>query len=190
MSKNTQIIKSQKLNTLARLLAAARITEPEKQRLQTVFGEDEAIYKALRDCFFGFELDDNQKQELLRCYPVLDLLRRIFIPEVRKDIAIGQNYDLWQTQDIKNSNPDSYEYFYEAKKKILEMLEQSLNRVENPALEGVSLEVNDDSFTFIIARNGYINYIDQQIRFIIQFVNMDSLTDEERLKMIQLNSNK
>lgn len=190
MSKATQEAKTQKLNTLAKLLAAPRITEDEKQRLQTVFGADMALYKALRDCFFGFELDEADKQLIKFVAPVKDLLRRIFIPTVEKGIAIGQNYDLWQTQDIKTSNPDSFEYFYEAKVKILEMLEKSLQRVENPDLEGVSLGIKDNNFAFAIARNGYISYVDQQIRFIIQFVNMDSLSDEERLKMMQMNSNK
>lgn len=190
MSKRTQEEKASKLNVLAKLLAAPRITEAEKQRLQVVFGAEIIIYKVLRDCFFGFELDSDEKAILNSFSPVKDLLRRLFIPEVRKEIAIGQNYDLWQTQDIKTSNPDSYEYFYEAKVKILEMLEKSLARIDDPNAEGISLDVKDNSFTFVIARNGYISYVDQQIRFLIQFVNMDSLTDEERLKMIQMNSSK
>lgn len=190
MSKATQEIKNQKMSMLAKLLAAPRIIESEKQRLQTVFGADMVIYKALRDCFFGFELDEADKQLVTSIIPVKDLIRKIFIPEVTKDIAIGQNYDLWQTQDIRTSNPDSYKYFYEAKVKILEMLRKSLDRVTDPNLEGVDLEVKDNNFAFVIARNGYISYVDQQIRFIIQFVNMDSLTDEERLKMMQMNSNK
>lgn len=190
MSKATQAAKSQKINTLAKLLAAPRVTEAEKQKLQAVFGEDVSVYKALRDCFFGFELDEADKQLLASIVPVKDLVRKFFIPELRKDIAIGQNYDLWQTQDIKTANPDSYEYFYEAKVKILEMLEKSLARLENPDLEGVDLGVKDNNFAFAIARNGYISYIDQQIRFIIQFVNNDSLTDEERLRMLSMNSSK
>lgn len=190
MSKVTQQVKEQKMNRMAALLVPARIAEADKQRLSSVFGLEPEIYTAIRDCFFGFELDDNQKYLLTAVTPVKDLMRRIFLPELKKEIAIGQNYDLWQTQDIKTSNPDSYEYFYEAKIKIIAMLEKSLARLENPNLEGVSLEVKDNDFAFIIARNGYISYVDQQIRFIAQFSNMDSMTDEERLKMLQMNSNK
>ena len=190
MSKAAQEAKTEKMNRIANLTNPPRITQTEKERIKSVFGLEPEIYKALRDCFFGFELDENQNEMLKLSYAVKDLIKKQFLPELNKVIAFGQNYDLWQTQDIKNANPDSYEYFYEAKQKILEMIKKSLERLENPTLKGVDLSVKEKDFTFIIARNGYISYIDQQIRFLMQYAIQDILSEEEVQAMLRMNSAK
>ena len=188
MSKLNKLASNAKLNHLQTLLNPPRITEDEKKTLQLYFSDDEVVYKALRDCFFGFDLTDEEKL-VLKNIGAHNLLRRIFLPEVKKEIPLGQTYDLWQTQDIKAGKQDEINVSIEAKKIILEMIEKSLARLANPELEGVNInDVRD--FTHILARNGYISFVDLQIRFIIQFVNMDKLTPEEQMQMIKQNSTK
>jgi len=193
MSKSTQnanALRQEKLQKAQELTNPARISKTEKKQLQSVFGMDTPIYTALRDCFYGFEITDGQRVELGRITPVMYLMRRVFLPQLSKDLPFGQNYDLWQTQDIKNSDPDSYPYFYEAKLKILEWLEKSLKRLENPDLEGVNLEVKDNDFSFVVARNGYVSYVDSQIRFLMQYAIQNTLSEQEIRQILQMNSTK
>lgn len=189
MSKTIQLAKEQKMRKMADLLSPVRIGEGEKATLQTVFGEEPFVYKTLRDLMFGFELDQEQLNIVASFKIIKPLLRKIFIPYLDKSIEVGQNYDLWQTQDIKTANQDNFEVTYEAKIKLLEMLETAFKRMEDPSLPGVSLTV-EKSLPNLIARNSFISYVDSQIRFLVQFVNMDSVTAEERLKMFQTNSAK
>lgn len=190
MSKARQVQSEERQKRIAALLVPPRITDLEKERLKTVFGLEEVPYRALRDLFFGFPLDEVQKQVLTNMSPVKDILTKVFLPTLSKDIAIGQNYDLWQTQDIKAATPDLFPFLADAKKELLKMIKVSLQRLDNLDLPGVNLDILEPDFSLVIARNGYISYVDQQIRFLVQFSNMDSMTDEERLRMLQMNSGK
>jgi hypothetical protein len=187
MSKATQVNKEAKMIKLAELLATVRIDEGEKNTLKTVFSEDPFVYKTLRDLLFGFELDEGQKNIVGNFRIIKKLLRKIFIPELDKTIPIGKNYDLWQTQDIKTATDQNFETIYEAKEHLIGLLEKGFKRLDSPDENEIDLAAKRN-FPFLIARNNFITYVDSQIRFLIQFVNMDSLTAEERMKMMQMNS--
>lgn len=189
MSKATEQLSKQKLNRMADLLNPPRITEAEKDLLRSVFGIEPEPYIALRDLFFGFEVTPEQESLLSPLRLVKHLLRRLFLPEVKKEIAFGQNYDLWQSQDMKNPSPELFDITFEAKETLLSMLETSLARLDDLSAPGVDLSIKK-SLPFVLARNSYIAYVDSQIRFIMHFVNMDSLSPEDRLNMLKMNSAK
>ena len=192
MSVKTQLASQQRMERMqkiALLLNPPRLSLAEQDQLQTVFGDDAVIYKLLRDLLYGFELT-KEEQDLAKVFqPVTALLRKIFIPEVTKNIAFGQNYDLWQTQDMKTATEESFPTSYKSKCILLEMLETALARLSDPSRPGVSLAI-EDSLASVLARNSFISYVDNQIRFIIQYVNMDGMSDDDIKKMIQLNSAK
>ena len=189
MSKVTKQIKQDKMQKLTELLAPARISEGEKNTLKTIFGDSMEPYKVLRDLMFGFEITEGEKNIVSSLKIIKPLLRKIFTPKLSKDIAIGQNFDLWQTQDIKTATEDNFETVFEAKEKLIEMLETAFKRLDNPDDNQVSLEITK-SLPHLIARSSYISYVDSQVRFLMRFTNMDSLTPEERLKMMQMESSK
>lgn len=192
MSKATERARTDaqlKMQKVQSLRTPPRITDAEKELLKTVFGLEPYIYTAIRDCCFGFELDDNQKEELKRLAPVMHLIRRIFLPEIKKEIAFGQTYDLWQTQDLQNATPQSFSYFYEAKVKMIEMIRTSLDRLEDPEKPGVSLE-HEEAYSSLLARNGYLNFIDNQIRFLIDYALQGYLSEQEMKQILMMNSNK
>lgn len=181
---------NKKYEKLVSLLSPARISEQEKTRLQGVFSDDFIVYKVLRDLFYGFELSEEEKGIAKNYLPIKDLLRKIFLPEVKKDVNLFQTYDLWQTQDLKNPMPEMFEVYREAKWVMLKNLEAALRRIEDHN-DDVDIEVKQDTTQGqLLARNAYIGYIDQQIRFIIQFVSMDSLSNEEIQKLMKANSSK
>lgn len=189
MPKVTQQLKEQKMQRMADLLAPVRLDEGEKHTLKTVFGEDMAVYKVLRDLFFGFPLTEEEHRIVENFKGIKDLLRKIFIPSLQKHIPIGQNYDLWQTQDIKTASEDNFDTVFDAKTKLLNLLEKGFKRMEDIHDNQIILAVEKD-LASIVARNNYINYVDSQIRFLMQFVNLEDLSDAEKLKIMQLNSSK
>ncbi len=189
MSKLTETASRAKVERVARLLNPPRMSDMERSQLEGVFSDDPGIYTALRDLFYGFELDENQKEYVKALVPIKPILRKLFLPEVKKDIPFGQTYDLWQTQDLKSVNKDAFETLYDAKQIILQMLETSLERIDDPSKPGISLEMKKD-LPFLLGRNGYIPFVDSQIRFLIQFVNQSKLSDAELRQIIQANSAK
>ncbi len=193
MSKATENLRAereQKMQKISNLIAPPRITKEEKDRLRTVFGHEPEIYLALRDCFFGFELDDNQRILLKSMLSVKDLLTRLFLPEVKKEISFGNTFDLWQTMDVEKANSESFDRVYDTKIKMIEMIKHSLERLENPDLQGVNLEIKANDFPFILARNGYVGYVNSQIRALMEFSLSELLTDAEVKAMLQMNSSK
>lgn len=189
MSKHTKSVDEEKMERIAGLLVANRIPEGEKNTLKTVFSEDPAVYKILRDLFFGFDLTDDEKRIVANFKIIKPLLRKIFLPTLAKDIPLGGNIDLWQTQDIKTATPESFDTVFSSKVILLDLLETAFKRFDDPDDNHVDLSIKKD-LPSLVARNSYISYVDSKIRFLIQFVNMDSLTPEEQLKMMQLNSSK
>lgn len=192
MSKATDKARTEiqsKMQQVQNLRTPPRITDAEKELLKSVFGLEPNIYTAIRDCCFGFELNDNQKEELKRLVPVMFLIRRIFLPEIKKEIAFGQTYDLWQTQDLQNATPQSFPYFRDAKVKMLEMIGTSLDRLEDTNKSGVVLETGDD-YSSLLARNGYLNFIDSQIRFLIDYALQGYLSEQEMKQILLMNSSK
>jgi len=192
MSKATDKARTEvqaKMKQVQNLRTPPRITEAERELMKTVFSLEPNIYTAIRDCCFGFELDDNQKAELKRLTPVMHLIRRIFLPEIKKDIAFGQTYDLWQTQDLQNATPQSFPYFRDAKVKMIEMIRTSLDRMEDPNKPGVVLETGED-YSSLLARNGYLSFIDNQVRFLIDYALQGYLSEQEMKQILLMNSAK
>lgn len=192
MSKATEKARTEiqsKMQKVQSLRTPPRISDAEKELLKSIFGLEPNIYIAIRDCCFGFELDDNQKEELKRLAPVMHLIRRIFLPEIKKEIAFGQTYDLWQTQDLQNATPDSFPYFFDAKVKMIEMIKTSLDRLEDPNKSGVVLETGAD-YSSLLARNGYLSFIDNQIRFLIDYALQGYLSEQEMKQILMMNSSK
>ncbi len=69
------------------------------------------------------------------------------------------------------------------------MVKASLERLEDPSKSGVSLAVEDD-YSSLLARNSYVNYIDQQVRFLIDYALQGYLSEQEMKQILLMNSSK
>lgn len=179
--------KNARIERIGLLLQPPRLSKEDTGLLSGVFSDTPDIYVAMRDLFFGFELDDNQKSLLAEVKKISSLIRKIFLPEVKKGIPFGNTFDLWQTKDLQEF--DNNNVYIKAKLLLIKFLETSLARLEDTSLKGVDLTIDPEP-SFIIGRNGYINYIDSQIRFLIQHVNIQTLSPEEQRTLMAINSNK
>lgn len=170
-----------------------RITKAEENLLKTVFANRDDLVLTVRNLFFGFDLTDSEKKTITTTFKgtsLRTLMRKIFIPELQKDIPVGQNYDLWQTQDVKEATEATFPLIVQTKTRLLEMLERSLKRLEDIDSDSVNLEPQQD-LSLMIARNAYINYVDEQLeRQIVMLANRKEESPEERAERIKKDSSR
>ncbi len=171
-----------------------RISDQEKSLLRTTFKDREDILLAIRNLFFGFELDETEKKLIdgLNVLNIKKLLRKIFLPELQKDIPIGQNMDLWMTFQI-NSPAEAW-IVGAARSILIDSLEKTLALIENVNGEKVDLEVSknfDETWhSSLIARNNFITHIEIQLGVIRVLANEKEETPEEKKERLRKDSMK
>lgn len=184
-------IKQKEFNKVANLLGEKRITEEEINLLKSVFGDTKEIYIALRNMFFGLPLDETEKNLLqrLQTEKIKTLLYKLFLPEIQKDIPVGQTFDLWQTKDISEANEDNFDRIFETKEILLGKVKKGLALLDNLDGEKNSLVITK-SLPDLLARNSFISYIDSQIRMIMSLANSKEMTPEQMMEKIKRDSTK
>ncbi len=175
---------------LAKFMNEGYLNKTDKSYLM-VFKNNNELLVALRDLFFGFELDDNQKQLLasLNNPGTIKVLRKVLLPEITKDIPPGRTMDYWKTKDIGEAQPETFDRIVKEKQLLLEMLEQSLARLADNSLPAVDLTPQMD-LSFLTARNNYMDLVDSKIREILLKVYEKEETIEEALTKMRKNSSK
>jgi hypothetical protein len=167
-----------------------RISKSDRQLLSVFKGNNELLL-ALRNMFFGFELDKNETVliQSLNTPEIKKLIRKLVLPELEKDIPVGQNLDWFKTQDIASATAETFEQVWEAKEILIGMLETSLKRLDKITLKAVDLTPKKH-LPSLIARNNYIDLIDTKIREIVSMANEKEETIEEALAKMRQNSSK
>ncbi len=173
-------------------MQAPRVTDEDCEIL-SVFKNDSNLNLALRNAFMGFELTSIEKSLLEnRLVPsVKKVLRKMFLPELEPEIAMGQNIDLWMTNDIAGAEPENFDTVYATKFKLIEMIEIGLGRLDALDDEGVDLTPTKD-LAFLKARVNLINHVTMTIQDIVMNANrpIKGMSAEETLKKIKANSSK
>jgi hypothetical protein len=167
-----------------------RISKSDRQILG-FFKNNSEMLISLRNMFFGFDLDEQEVKHIqsLNTPEIKKLLRKIFLPELLKEIPVGQNMDLWKTGDISQATPETFDQVCEAKELLIEMLETSLKRLNKITSKAVDLTPKKN-LPALIARNNYIDLVDTKIREIVAMANEKEETIEEALTKMRQNSSK
>jgi hypothetical protein len=155
------------------------------------FGVTEERYLILRNLLLGFELNEEELEivEKLNTPELRKLFRKIFIPELGKEIPLGQSIDLWMTIQI----PDMYQVQLQlsARELLIEYLNQALELIKNPNGAKVDLAINfisPDTHKLLIARNNFITHIETQLLVMKALAMAQTETPEERSKRLKKNS--
>ena len=162
----------------------ARINDTDKEILRHTFAGREDLLLAIRNLFFGFELTPAELVLIkgINNVDVHKILRKIFLPELEKDVPIGQNLDLWMTVQIQSL--DEVQLQVKARATLIEFLERALKSLENPKAERITLFIDDtnilDFHPFLIARNNFITHIETQLAVIRILANEEEETPEIR----------
>ncbi len=165
------------------------ITEKEKSLLRNTFKDREDLLLAIRNLFFGFKLDEQEKL-LIRSInnpEVHKLLRKMFLPELQKTDPIGQSIDLWMTVRMEDSG--IWYQTFKAREKLIQILQTALNFLKDPSSNSVDLSVSNpespDLAWELIARNTFIAHTGIQLQAIRALANSKEETQaeiKERLK--------
>jgi hypothetical protein len=148
-----------------------RLTDSDKKLIRDTFKDSWVTLEIIRNVFFGFQLTEWEKKVVKELSADIKiLLRKIFLPEITRETPIGQSKDLWFNagNNIKGDRiPDMV--MKEATAQVIRFVSLSLDRLNNPDLAGVSLEIDttnlstDESSYKLIARQNFIVGTEQQL---------------------------
>ena len=170
----------------------SRISNEEKELLKNTFKDREDILLAVRNLFFGFELTPVETVLIggtFKTPEIRHLMRKIFLPELQRDIPIGQSIDLWMT--FKTDNPETFWVNTQARAKMMAMVEQALACLENQSRKRVNLEILPDKLKeseaehLFIARNTFISHVELQL-CAIRILSSESDETPEEAKVRKL----
>lgn len=168
-----------------------RITGEDCQIL-SIFKDDEDLVLAVRNLFMGFKLSDNEVYlitDRLASKSVKGVLKKMFLPELKPEIPIGQNMDLWMTSDIVEATPETFELVYETKLTLIELIKQSLELLED--IESVPVDLSTiKNLAFLKARTGYINHVTAVLYDVVMNANRPLDSEAEILKKLTKNSSR
>lgn len=168
-----------------------RFSEEELDLIKRTFNNNEALLKSVRKVMLQLPLDVIDQTSLLvfKKEDLMMLMRRVFLPELKGDVPIGQQIDLWMTINIDGKCvEDAYDLLV-SRKKLIDYIEQQLeclndtNKVGKIRFEDlVSLEgkEEEDLVTDVIARNTMVGHTENQILQLQILSSMKDETEEEK----------
>ena len=145
----------------------SRISEEARQLIRNTFKDKDDLLLMIRDLFFGFKLSDNELdtlKELFKIPTLKEILSDMFMPQLRKDVPLGQSVDLWMT--IRFEPIEHSETNVTAREMMLDKLEKALALMDNPKNGAITLEVGSLEVESLIARTAYITHIEMQLQAI------------------------
>ena len=181
-------------NPQARALSQSqkpRITDEDCTALKP-FKDNEELVLAVRNLFLGFDLSEEERYIIKNQFDndeVNRVVKKMFLPQLESKIPVGQNMDLWMTNEIASSDKENFELNYKVKSLLIEMIETSFEKLadlDDFGKKGVDLSPKKD-LAFLRARIGYINHTTMVLQDIIMNAHRSSeLSDDNKFK----NSNK
>ena len=173
-------------NPQAKALAESqrpRITDKDCEILSVFKGAEDLMF-AFKNLLLGFELTAQERfiiEDRLDNDVVKKLIKKMILPELEPENPLGQNMDLWMTNDIASSDKEGFELAYKVKSLLIGMIETSLARLDNTSKKGVDLSPKKD-LGFLKARIGYINHITTVLQDIIMNSHRSSETPKDKIK--------
>jgi hypothetical protein len=108
-----------------------RYSDAELSVIKNTFSENEDVLKAIRKHFLQIKLS-KAEEAMLKGFSkdVLSVLRKSFLPEIDGDAPIHQVVDLLITVDIKEKTPDQLYLAFNARKVLMDYLDNRLAELE------------------------------------------------------------
>jgi len=175
-----------------------RLTREDKDIIRGAFRDEWVTLTIIRDLFFGFKLSEWEKSVVTSMKPeVKRVLRKVIIPSLSRENPIGSSNssDLWSSVNILEATPEQQKQRLAARYILLQMLEQAFGLLDEPSKEPVDFSVDfsvdkQTPIDRIIARNTFINYIEQQLVLLNVLAYSKQETPEEKKERIKKDSAK
>lgn len=183
------------VESMARLIGQPRYSTKDKSLFKATFGGNDILVMAVRNAMLGFDLTDEEKDLIKKSLitpEIHKLLKKLFLPELSKDIPITQNFDLWKTEDVNKATPETFEIVKEIKTILFQLIGIALRRLENPDNPAVDIGVDSEStFEFVTARNSFIDFVENRFaKDLVPMANSQDMTPEELMEKIKKDSSK
>lgn len=164
----------------------SRLSDQDKGLIRNTFYEREDLLLLVRNLFFGFELTEGERFIIQSSFSTPEsrkVMRKVFLPELGKDIPIGQSVDLWMTIKVESDAKKDKDTI-KGRTDFLVMQETALALLENPNGKKVDLTMTIEdtkTATDIIARNTFISHVETQLLALRALANEKVESNEEQL---------
>lgn len=176
------------------------VSDRELDLLKVVFADNDDLLRLVRNLFFGLELTKAEKDLIVSTFKnddIRQLMSKRFLPEIGKDVPIGQTVDLWTGIDVKGKFRDEIYQVVMARESLIQMTRKALSLLENPDAEKVSLDYTservgtvDSLATDLLARNNFIGHIEVQLVMIKVIAGQKTESVEGAKKRLEKDSSK
>lgn len=181
-----------------------RYSDNELNLIKGTFAENEELLFALRKVFYQMPLDVLDRAQLDSAFKgkpeMQKLLRKTYLPQIEAESPINQVIDLWMTVDFKDKLPHEVYPHLEAREKIIQYIDEQLQRIESDNYDVTGMKFEDfifsqekdanEAFGDILARNTIISHNEAQMAQLDILAGLKSETIEETEKRLNQNSSK
>lgn len=178
-------------------------TDDEIDLIKSTFKDNLALIKAVRK--FMLDLDRTEQEDIMlrKTFKedVMKVMYKEFLPTLDGNAPLNQVIDLYMTVNIENKNPIEAVLLFKARETVINYLSQTLNKlaelsranIENEITLKSLISLEEDveiSFVKMVARNTIIGHVENRLTDLNTLANQVELTDEEKEKLEEKNSNK
>jgi len=181
-----------KLMAPAAPIMRERLTKADKDAIKAYFQDEWATLQTLRDLFFGFELREVEQRRIKQFSPELKAtLKKMLLPELTKENPIGTSVDLWMTVNIVEKAPEHQKQAFAAREILIDLQKEGLELLENYTTDKIDLDITKGTpIEFVIARNMYVDHIEQVCIMLNTLAYQKDETPEEMAERIRRDSAK
>jgi len=187
-------IQQMQIEAIAKQLSSPRINDADKAVIRNTFFNRQDLIIAVRNLFFG-QATMHEMEEVKAAFESPEtrrVLRKVILPTMQPDDPLKQSIDLWQTVKIDDVEDNRVYQLVEARAALIEMLEQSLQLLDNGGVgEPVDLSVDPKTADFVrlMARNSFISHVETQLVMIVTMAMTTPETPEEAMLRMKKDSN-
>ncbi len=177
-----------------------RYSDEEISLMKNTFADNEELLKAIRKVFLQIELRPEEQAMitgLSNHKNVLDLLHKVFLPELDGDAPFNQIIDLWMTVEVKGKTPQEAFLELSAREKLISYLEKQLVILSGGVTADISFsectKLNlgvDQVYCNIIMRNTLIQHVEMQLHTILLLAGHKNESPEDTKKRLAKDSSK
>lgn len=178
-----------------------RYTDSELELIKKTFAENESALKLIRKVMLQIPLKEEEEKSRLAIFvpAVMHVVRKSILPEIDVEAPINQVIDLWATVRIDDKHPEQAMLFIEARKLLIEYLEQQLttlatgkvnNQIVFNSFTNIENKTADEIFIELLTRNNLLAHIEFQLGELNVLAGMKNETPEETMERLQANSTK
>lgn len=179
-----------------------RYSDTELSLIANTFRNNDGLIIALRNYFLQLGLSPSEQSlinlAIVGKKEVTDVIRKTLLPELEPNAPLLQQVDLFLTVDIKEKSIEDASLAIQARKVVVDYLQNMIGWLENSSHRRVSLAdlalVEDvEPRQMVInhsARNTLVNHINQQVFQLKVLAGQDEETPEETKARLFKNSNR